>query len=475
MPKPTKEQLEKINNLAKKELKEEQVYVFRSLSADTLPVKRAGFFGEYTINLTSKMLNDLKKSYQTGVGLLASHNKSRLPFGRTFDAEVKVDYVDGRPVETLYIDHYVVTHMLDEEGNKVPLRTEINGMTTQDIVNHIDAGHTFDTSIGFIITEPKCSICGHDIRDYDNCKHIPGLKYEVQVGDKVEKIRCDIVAEGGEGIENSLVYAGAVDRAIIQKTTQNLSLGEDVQKDVNSEEVGLYNVDEIKSLPLNSVIYCRLSKGSMSIFTDTPHRQGINEFKKGSVEMQVKETQVAELSKSVTDMVSLQEYNKVVSEKDALSTVNAELQKRVEDLEGELAKVREEVELKNELINTLTPKAELADKFTEDLIQEVVKAGIRARGNSFNAERYEKYARTLSVDELKEELEAFRQEFAGDIETARVTRQELDENNAETKTLSKQEMYNLAATRAVERYRVEGGNLEELTKQELAKLQSQSK
>lgn len=469
MPRPTKEQLRKINKFAHTELSEDQVYVFRSLSADTLPVARYSWFGEYSINMSSAMLNALKKSYQKGVGLLASHNNNRLPFGRTFDAEVTVDHVGKDSVETMYVDHYIVTHTKDEDGNTTPLRTEINGMTTQDIVNHIDVGHTFDTSIGFAITKPTCSICQHDIRDYEKCSHVPGRKYDVQVDGKATQMRCDIIAEDGEGLENSLVYAGAVDRAIIThgKTGENENFSTNLQGSVNNGEPTLYNVDDIKTVPLHSQILCRMSKGNMELFTATSERKDIKQLE-GSEQMAT-DNQTVQLATGVTelqaaDVVSLTEYNKVSGEK-------ADLEEKFNKLEGEHADLTQKLADATAQIAELSAKSELADKFTKDLIEDVVKAGVQARGNGFNKERYQKYAETLSVDELKEELQSFKNEFPGSVEEARVTAVELqEEDNTETVVLSKQEMRELAGKNAMERFRREGGNLEELTREELAKL-----
>lgn len=471
MPRPTREQLNKINKFAHTPLEEDQVYVFKSLSADTLPIERMGWFGRYDIIMTSRMLNKLKEDYRKGVGLLASHDNNRLPFGRTFDAEVKVDYVDGEPVETLYIDHYIVTHVKDEEGNKVPLRTEINGMTTQDIVNHIEVGHTFDTSIGFAITEPKCSICKNDIRDHTKCKHVPGMKYDVQVGEETVQKRCDIIADYGEGIENSLVYAGAVNRALIQHQKYS-KFTEDseyiLQGAVNNNEMSLYNVDDIKKVPLQSAVYCKLSKGkNMELFTLTPDRV---EYEKGSEEMPTNQ-ELSQSTAELKDVVLKEQYDKVVSEKEELSTKLSDAEAKVVDLEKQVSDLQEKLSASEAKVDELTVKAQLADSFTEDLIQETVKAGIQARGNSFNKERYEKYLRTLSVDEIKEELKAFRQEFPGSIEAARVTKTEVEEREDEPDVqMSMDELRQLAAKRAMERFKRDGGNLEKMTKEELSKL-----
>jgi len=470
MPRPTPAQLRKINKLSHTELKEDQVYVFRSLSADTLPISRWGWFGEYSINLTEKMLQKLKKDYQKGVGLLASHDNSRLPFGRTFDAEIQADEVDGESVKTLYIDHYIVTHMVGEDGERRELATEI-GMTNQQIADHIEVGHVFDTSIGFAIHDPKCSICKNSIRDYEKCEHIPGLTYDVDG----EQVRCDLIVEDGEGVENSLVYAGAVNRALIQKAStdgdsQQLSRSqaESLQKPVKYGDMELYTVDDVKNLPMGAELFCFLSKGNLQLFTTTSERRDFTKFLKGREEMsQVAPDTKLSATEPTVEMVAKSEHEAALAAKDSELK---EALARVSELEDQLAKANEQVE-------SLSAKAQLADQFTEDLIQDTVKAGIAARGNAFNAERYEKYLRTLSVDEIKEELAAMKAEFSGAVQeaAAQVTEAQVEAKKDEAPVaLSKEELRQEAARIAMIRFKKEGGDLEQLTKQALAELEAKA-
>lgn len=408
------------------------------------------------------MLNDLKESYKTGVGLLASHNNRRLPFGRSFDAVVESDLVDGNNVETLYIDQYIVKYVQDGD-NKTPLRTEINGMTTEDIANHIAVGHTFDTSIGFVITDVKCSICKNDIRDYTECKHSPGRYYDVQVGDKTERVRCDILACGGEGLENSLVYAGAVDRAAIQNRSQNFSNTSDVQEPVKDEETELYNVLDIKEVPVGSDIFCRFSKGiGIEMFTATEERQKTEVTEMAdttNTNLGVEETEATPLA----TMFSKEDYEAVLGEK-------AEIEARFAAVTEELSAKNEELAKANEQIEALTVKADLAETYRKDLVEETLSVAVKARGNSFNAERFGKYLETLADAEIKEELNALRGEFTESMGEARKTETELEEEDTDQVQLSESELRNEASKRAMEQYRKSGGDLIELTKAELAKL-----
>lgn len=464
MSRPTREQLKKINKLARTELKEEQVYVFRSLSADTLPVSRQSWYGEYAIHMNRDMLGDLKQSYQTGVGLLASHNSSRLPFGRSFDAVIETDKVGDKDVDTLYIDQYIVKYV--EDGDvKVPLRTEINGMTTEDIANHISVGHTFDTSIGFVMRDVKCSICRNDIRNYAECSHSPGKHYDVQVGESTEKVRCDILACGGEGLENSLVYAGAVDRALIQNSKQDFSTDSGVQGDVKEDGTQFYNVDDIKKVPLGSEIYCRFSKGAgIQMFTATTDRQDMEvvEMAETNKNPESTELQATETTPMAT-MFSKEDYDAVMGEK-------LELEGKFKAMETEFNAVKEELAGAKEQVTVLTAKAELAEEYRKDLIEETLSVATKARGNAFNAERFGKYLETLSDSEIKEEFNALKGEFAESVGEHRNTETELEANETGEVELSEEELRQEASKRAMEIFRKNGGDLIALTKSELDKL-----
>lgn len=468
MTRPTQAQLELINKFTTEDLKPEQVFVFTSLSADTLPVSRQGWMGEYFIHMNKNMLLDLKRDYQKGAGLLASHNSRRLPFGKTFDATIKTDRVGNDDVETLYIDHYIVQYLEGEDGEKIKLGTEINGMTTEDIINHIRVGHTFDTSIGFAITDCQCSICGNDIRDYSKCSHYPGEMYDVQNGDKAEKQRCDLIANGGEGLENSIVYAGAVNRAIIQNGKESFSHDPAVQPDVKEHDVQMYNVDDVKKIPLNAEIFCRFSKDSgMQMFTNTPNRQ--ENMEDANMTNQTQETQLGtgvELTAApLRTMYSEEQYKQVLEEKVGLG-------KDLEQAQKDLGKAQEELAVATALNVELQAKAILADQYKADLITETLAAGVKAHGNSFKEERYSKYLATLSVDEIKEERDTFREAFSAGIDEARATRQELDDKGDTTAQMSADEKRAIAAKNAMQRWNASGGtgDLMQMTNEELAKL-----
>ncbi|BAU28150.1 hypothetical protein DFP93_101226 [Aneurinibacillus soli] len=434
---PTPEQLQLINNrFAKAPLKSEQVYVFECIAADTLPVLRKSWYGEYTITMTDKMLVQLMDDFKQGCALLASHNSWKLPFGRTFDARVGYETVDDKNVNTMRIWQYMVTHTIKEDGSMEEIHTEVGKMSTKDIASHIDAGTIFDTSIGFVISSAKCSVCEHDVRS-EKCGHYPGKYYVIDE----QAVRCDIIAEDGQGIENSLVFSGAVDRATITASANGRGI-----ENSETEEKTVYSIDDIKKVPLDEPIVCHYSKHSgVEWFTRSSRRierpeelasekemkdvsgtnvefkdiqlafakAGINFDKIGDVSSAVGAAFAAESAKATEEM------NKQLEAKDAeFARVSAELDKLKTDFSDAQSKIMELTDQKEEL----SKKAELVEQYRKDLIEATVEAGIRVMGNTFNKERQEKYLSTLSIDELKEEKAAYEGQFQERFAGSRTTK-----------------------------------------------------
>lgn len=241
MARPTQEQLEKINRFAKTNLNPDDIEVFRNLMIDTLPVKSHGLI------ISEELLKKFEQDVKNGVPQMLSHITEFLPVGRVFDGEIVDEEVDGMKVKTLYGEFYI------PRGVKV---TGYN-ITTDDLIEMINKGILTDTSIGFFATKIKCNICGNDIRNFLVCPHIPNQEYDVDG----QKVICYGIVEGdGELTENSLVYSGACERAVV------LSKDGSEIKSVKREGI---KVEDVKRIPLNAKMMFRFSKnGGMEIYVD---------------------------------------------------------------------------------------------------------------------------------------------------------------------------------------------------------------
>lgn len=415
MAKPTKEQLEKINRFAKVPLTEDQVYVFRDLMIDD---QLTAYYSKIHLNLLQKFAQDASK----GVGLLMNHNSRSLPVGRSFDATIQLDQLDdGTVAYTLYGDFYI------DLGRS----TESN-MTTDDIAKGIDAGTVFDTSIGFSADTWTCSICGNDIRDYFACEHFPGEKYVVQddQGNDVIEMCYVIVGEDGKGelLENSLVYAGACNRATI---VNNFSK----ESDREFNKVPKLNlVDDFKNIPLDATIYAFYTKDGSVLYTDTDKRTNGAEVLRKRSEETVELKQLLEVAnkfglKTGTADEFAASLESLKAAQDELATKLEE----VESLKAELSTTQKEVEsLKEQLSNKdatiadltakneeLSIKAGLGETYRQDLINKTIEMGVRLMGNSFNTELFTKFLETLSVDQIKEQFASFEKQVNEKFANAR--------------------------------------------------------
>jgi hypothetical protein len=134
-----------------------------------------------------------------GAPVLVGHDKSKLPIGRCFKADI-VDR-DGEPwVKALF-------YWLKSTTG------------ADDLRRNIDGGIYTECSLGFSFGLPKCSICSGDVR---KCSHVPGREYRGATGSK-EKCHyqyCDVSSVN----EISFVYRGAVPGTSI--SSQILSGGE---------------------------------------------------------------------------------------------------------------------------------------------------------------------------------------------------------------------------------------------------------
>lgn len=469
MPKPNDEQLARINQFAQVPRNTDNTYVFTSMMIDD---QATAYFSKLQPALLNKFVQDANR----GVGLLMNHNSRSLPVGRSFGAYGKTEMtMDGALVNSVYGDFYI------DLGRK----TE-SGMSNDDIAAGIDAGTIFDTSIGFNADTWTCSVCNHDIRDWMNCDHFPGETYQIKGPDDVYRQEMCYVLVGGDGkgelLENSLVYAGAVDRATIVKSNFSRESVSEIEKGST-----LHRVEAIKDIPVNATIYSYYSKDGVTLFTETDERTGGADHLKKRSESQVelekfqavlaefnikaetedelktvlaaavdKSALNAELAQAKTDLETAE--SELATKSVDLEAVNAELSKRDETI-GELEKANEQ----------LTAKAGMAETYRKDLIEETNTFGVKVMGNKFNVDLFTKYLSTLSIEEIKEQREAFKDQFntayAG-VRTAEIQKPVEDrfEQTSAEDFDSEVEFRNHVASEALKYSRENGVSIVEATK-----------
>lgn len=201
---PTDEQLAKINKLAKRTLSAEEVFVWPSKLAGDMIIP------DRYVQLTKELLDVFAADANKGVSFLIDHSwhadgfwgmggrpKAAIPYGRTFNSSFGAGTEEGETV-SLNADTYMVRGI------------EIDGIGTDSLIASIEAGTLFDESIGFAYNKGLCSICGNDYSDYEKCVHYAGKTYEIEENGVVKNKLCWIMAYPPGGLwENSGVFDGA--------------------------------------------------------------------------------------------------------------------------------------------------------------------------------------------------------------------------------------------------------------------------
>jgi hypothetical protein len=108
----------------------------------------------------------------------------------------------------------------------------------------------------------------------------------------------------------------------------------------------------------------------------------------------------------------------------------------------------------------------VAETYRQDLINKAVETGIRAQGNAFKAELFEKFLATLSIDEIKEVTVGFEAEvtakFAG-VKVSGTNAPAKDKEVTKDSFASEGEFRAFVATEAVKLSKETGKSLKEAT------------
>ncbi len=163
----------------------EGAYKVKTVFIDMKPTSYNTRFRENALAQVAQHINE------KGLPLLLAHNSGGLPVGQWYEAEVKSEQVQAK----FFVPQGIIEY--------------------DDIKTRIDTGILDSVSIGFSASKHDCSICGHDIGDYENCSHYPGRSYETKdnQGQTIGEETCYVMLDDIKASEGSLVYSGAVQEA----------------------------------------------------------------------------------------------------------------------------------------------------------------------------------------------------------------------------------------------------------------------
>jgi hypothetical protein len=387
--KPTEQQLALINKLSRKEFTDDDVFVFGGKSAGDRIIENR------YIQLSKELLQTFVDDSKKGVSWLLNHSWASYSepvtiFGRTFDARIVPSNEEGETVE-LQIDKFIPRS-----------DTLKNGRSANSVIEDIENGILFDTSIGWGSNKMVCSICNMEYYG-GGCTHWRGKTYEDADGN--QKL-CYVIAKNpGFLMEESGVFDGAYRGAGISMCKTG-----DI---IESQQGKFVVVDEFKELEKDTqVLGLYTSKGELMTFvkksehkkvvslatennTDTKGCESMEKFK----ELFQKIGFTVEEGKEVTLSQVLEH----------LSTEWEKLTKTEEPKEEFLSAVQTKEALGNEMSAEYVLKyAKEGIAYNKSTIENALSLGVKALGNAFTKETWETTFATMGTQDINKIAETWK-------------------------------------------------------------------
>ena len=302
-----------------------------------------GNVDSYFTHMLPSTLTNFANDATAGVSFLNSHRHNELPLGRSLNG-----VYDGNRVVA---DFYTMPGL------------NLNGVTTDDFITGIKTGLLSDVSVGFSLGQGQmwCDVCKMDYRSWD-CPHVAGMKYDIQGGGQVT---ATVGVDNARLAEVSAVFDGATPDATILKATRMIEAGE-------------LKPDAVRMLEARY----RMSFATKRSFP------GVDLGGGKKLELEKIFNQLREVLALPSDGDAVATVASLVAERDRLA---AEHKTATTDAETLRAKVAE-----------LEPQAKDGAQYRTDLITEALGEGVRAYGDKFAKETYEKLLRSVSLDVIKQ-------------------------------------------------------------------------
>ena len=343
--KPTKEHLEKINGrLAGYTLKEDAVEVLPFLVFNTKQTDR------YTI-MSREMLAKMAADLNAGtVAFNKLHqSQSALPVGSSISGRV-IETAEGADLQAMM---YAVTKRPDgtvfEDG--------------KDLADRYVTGAVRACSAGVQVGFYKCNICGNDIRDWENCEHIPGQTYKkdeqphtclaLMTGHKI----VDGVAQDCGIYEVSAVTAGGV--AAAGSMTEAFG----------AYEEGADVTDFKKSVSDGKQLSSRIEFSTDPIQDETLFSQEEDSMEKQEVENMLK----AHYDPLTQEIASLKEQ--AIKDKEAYTSLETTSQEKLVQADAQILEGSTALETLQAEYDQLKDLAEFKEAYIASVSELAVKAG----------------------------------------------------------------------------------------------------
>lgn len=296
-------------------------------------------------------LHNFAGEAETGVSFLDSHKRWSLPIGYTLTGSLKKDNGITRVVSDIYT------------VPDIELRGHSYGSTT-DFIKAVKSSLVRDVSVGFHGGDMICDICGNSFRDWRNCRHWPGRKYTInnENGDNGdgEEVIATFGIDDGHLAEVSGVYSGSTPDAMILRAEE-------------MAQAGLFDGEEIRRLETQYRI--KLPSGQRTWPTTDAVTYPGNQIQNGEK----------------------QQMDELDQIKEKLSKAGA---KQKDPVAAAQWLVDDYASLKKDN-DRLGPLAEQGEQYRADIVKQALAEGVRALGDDFHSETYEKMFINAEISHIK--------------------------------------------------------------------------
>lgn len=305
---------------------DEEIFTFRAeISNDLLD--------SHFTHMAESTLTNYNEDANTGVAFLRGHNWRELPIG--YSMESLLEDVAGR--KRVVTDFYTVRGLPD----------------TNDLIHRLNARLVRDVSVGFGGGTMRCDICSNDFWE---CRHWPGLKYEVKDGDVMRDVVATFTIEDARLSEVSGVFDGSTPQAMILKAERFAA-------------AGLLSQEEAYKLERQYRMSLPMKRSFAGVEIEQP--------KKGEEEM--------DLEKRVITTA----LNTGLVPKDQQDTLN---------VDGALTII----EQAGQRVKALEALADDGRAYRKDMVDEAIKQGVRLYGNEFKQEQYRAMLESSSLEMIRQ-------------------------------------------------------------------------
>jgi hypothetical protein len=382
---PTDEQLAKINKLAKRTLSTDEVFCFSGKSAGDMMIP--GRYMMLSPELLKVMADDAKK----GVSFMLNHNWSSfggvqaVPYGKVFDGRLENSNGTNETV-SLLLDKYIVR---DDEV--------VDGVSANALIKKIETGVLSDTSIGWGTDIMTCSICGMNYYG-GQCSHLKGRTYEMADGTMKQ---CTVTAmppsmmipyNNNALFEESIVWDGAYPGACVTQSKHG---------DIIELPTGIFTIVQDKEeLPENTQFLGYYHNGDIITMVKKSEPKKVFGVKGGEKQMNEKLTKLLE-TLGITYKEGETKSEELLNQLAEKWSVTPEVKPQEGKVESYITQDQVKEKLGKEVAaDEVLSLAKEGQDYLKKLSDEALAMGVRAMGNEFKKETWEKTFATMSTKDI---------------------------------------------------------------------------